>query len=81
DVGYHDQALHLHENLYAVRDGAVVGIWPTLARGGATGSCRGATAPRKPASQPPGYNPPADKPTRPEATLPASPQAPPERSP
>lgn len=33
DVGYHDQALHLHENLYAVRDGAVVGIWPTLARG------------------------------------------------
>jgi D-serine deaminase-like pyridoxal phosphate-dependent protein len=33
DIGYHDQALHLHENLYAVRDGAVVGIWPTLARG------------------------------------------------
>jgi D-serine deaminase-like pyridoxal phosphate-dependent protein len=33
DIGYHDQALHLHEYLYAVRDGMVVGIWPTLARG------------------------------------------------
>ncbi len=33
DIGYHDQALHLHENLYAVRDGVVVGVWPTLSRG------------------------------------------------
>ncbi|MGI9253706.1 MAG: alanine racemase, partial [Thermomicrobiales bacterium] len=33
DIGYHDQALHLHENLYVVQNGKVVGIWPTLARG------------------------------------------------
>jgi D-serine deaminase-like pyridoxal phosphate-dependent protein len=33
DIGYHDQALHLHENLFAVRDGVVVAVWPTLARG------------------------------------------------
>jgi D-serine deaminase-like pyridoxal phosphate-dependent protein len=32
-VGYHDQAVHLHEALYAVRDGVIVAIWPTLARG------------------------------------------------
>ncbi|HEU5432020.1 MAG TPA: alanine racemase [Thermomicrobiales bacterium] len=32
-VGYHDQAVHLHEALYAVRDGVIVAVWPTLARG------------------------------------------------
>jgi len=33
DIGYHDQALHLHEHLYPVRDGVVLGAWPTLSRG------------------------------------------------
>ena len=33
DIGYHDQALHLHEELYAVRNGRVVAVWPTLSRG------------------------------------------------
>ncbi len=33
DIGYHDQALHLHEYLFAVRDGIVVAVWPTLSRG------------------------------------------------
>jgi D-serine deaminase-like pyridoxal phosphate-dependent protein len=32
-VGYSDQAVHLHEQLLATRDGKVVAIWPTLARG------------------------------------------------
>jgi D-serine deaminase-like pyridoxal phosphate-dependent protein len=32
-VGYSDQAVHLHEQIFAVRDGKVVAIWPTLARG------------------------------------------------
>ena len=32
-VGYSDQAVHLHEQIYAVRNGRVVAIWPTLARG------------------------------------------------
>lgn len=32
-VGYSDQAVHLHEQIYAIRDGRVVAIWPTLARG------------------------------------------------
>jgi len=33
DIGYHDQCVHLHEALYAVKDGVVVAVWPTLARG------------------------------------------------
>ena len=33
DIGYHDQALHLHEELFAVRNGKVVAVWPTLSRG------------------------------------------------
>lgn len=33
NVGYSDQAVHLHERLVAVRDDRVVAIWPTLARG------------------------------------------------
>ena len=33
DIGYHDQCIHLHEALYAVRDGTVLAVWPTLARG------------------------------------------------
>ena len=33
DIGYHDQCVHLHEALYAVRDGIVLAVWPTLARG------------------------------------------------
>jgi D-serine deaminase-like pyridoxal phosphate-dependent protein len=32
-VGYSDQAVHLHEQIHAVRNGTVVAIWPTLARG------------------------------------------------
>jgi D-serine deaminase-like pyridoxal phosphate-dependent protein len=32
-VGYSDQAVHLHEQLIAVRDGRVVAIWPTDTRG------------------------------------------------
>ncbi len=32
-VGYSDQAVHLHEQIHAVRDGVVVAVWPTLARG------------------------------------------------
>jgi len=32
-VGYSDQAVHLHEQMYAVRNGTIVAIWPTLARG------------------------------------------------
>lgn len=32
-VGYHDQAVHLHEALYAVRVGIVVAVWPVLGRG------------------------------------------------
>lgn len=33
NVGYSDQAVHLHERLVAVRDDQVVAVWPTLARG------------------------------------------------
>lgn len=33
NVGYSDQAVHLHEHLIAVRDDRVVSVWPTLARG------------------------------------------------
>jgi len=32
-VGYSDQAVHLHEHIHAVRDGRIVSVWPTLARG------------------------------------------------
>ena len=32
-IGYSDQAVHLHEQIFAVRDGKIVAIWPTLARG------------------------------------------------
>lgn len=32
-VGYSDQAVHLHEQIHAARDGKVVAVWPTLARG------------------------------------------------
>ena len=33
NVGYSDQAVHLHEQIVAVRDGVVAAVWPTLARG------------------------------------------------
>ncbi len=33
NVGYSDQAVHLHEHLIAVRKDRVVAVWPTLARG------------------------------------------------
>lgn len=33
DVGYHDQAVHLHEHLYAVRDDRIEAVWPVAARG------------------------------------------------
>jgi len=32
-IGYSDQAVHLHEQIHAVRDGRIVAVWPTLARG------------------------------------------------
>jgi len=32
-VGYSDQAVHLHEQFHAVRQGVVTAVWPTLARG------------------------------------------------
>jgi D-serine deaminase-like pyridoxal phosphate-dependent protein len=32
-VGYSDQAVHLHEQIHAVRNGIVSAVWPTLARG------------------------------------------------
>ena len=32
-VGYHDQAVHLHEALYAERAGTVVAVWPVAGRG------------------------------------------------
>lgn len=33
NVGYSDQAVHLHEQLIAVRADRVIAVWPTLARG------------------------------------------------
>jgi D-serine deaminase-like pyridoxal phosphate-dependent protein len=33
EVNYTDQAVHLHENLYGVRDGVIAAIWPVLCRG------------------------------------------------
>ena len=32
-VGYTDTTVHLHEELYAVRDGRVEAVWPVLGRG------------------------------------------------
>jgi D-serine deaminase-like pyridoxal phosphate-dependent protein len=32
-VGYSDQAVHLHEQFYVQRKGTIVAVWPTLARG------------------------------------------------
>jgi D-serine deaminase-like pyridoxal phosphate-dependent protein len=32
-IGYSDQVVHLHENLYVVKDGCIDAIWPTQARG------------------------------------------------
>jgi D-serine deaminase-like pyridoxal phosphate-dependent protein len=33
EIGYGDQTVHLHEALYAVRNGIVVAVWPILGRG------------------------------------------------
>ena len=33
NIGYSDQAVHLHEQFHVVRDGVVTAVWPTLARG------------------------------------------------
>lgn len=33
EIGYHDQVVHLHENLYGIRDGIIETIWPVAARG------------------------------------------------
>jgi D-serine deaminase-like pyridoxal phosphate-dependent protein len=33
NIGYSDQAIHLHEHIIATRNGKVVAFWPTLARG------------------------------------------------
>ena len=33
EVNYTDQAVHLHENLFAIRDGVVAAIWPVACRG------------------------------------------------
>jgi len=32
-VGYTDTTVHLHDELYAVRDGRVEAVWPVLGRG------------------------------------------------
>jgi D-serine deaminase-like pyridoxal phosphate-dependent protein len=32
-VGYTDTTVHLHEELYAVRDGIVEAVWPVIGRG------------------------------------------------
>jgi D-serine deaminase-like pyridoxal phosphate-dependent protein len=32
-VGYTDTTVHLHEELYAVRDGRVEAVWPVVGRG------------------------------------------------
>lgn len=32
-VGYSDTTVHLHEDMYAIRDGRVVAVWPISARG------------------------------------------------
>jgi len=32
-VGYTDTTVHLHEELYAIRDGTVEAVWPVLGRG------------------------------------------------
>jgi D-serine deaminase-like pyridoxal phosphate-dependent protein len=33
EVGYTDQAVHLHESLFAVRDETIVAVWPVAGRG------------------------------------------------
>jgi D-serine deaminase-like pyridoxal phosphate-dependent protein len=33
EVNYTDQAVHLHENLFAIRDGVIEAIWPVACRG------------------------------------------------
>lgn len=33
EIGYHDQAVHLHEYLYAVRANQIVAVWPVATRG------------------------------------------------
>jgi hypothetical protein len=33
EINYTDQAVHLHETLFATRDGVVVAAWPVLCRG------------------------------------------------
>lgn len=33
EVNYTDQAVHLHEHLYGIKDGVVVAVWPVLCRG------------------------------------------------
>ena len=33
NIGYSDQAVHLHEQLFVVQDGEIEAVWPTAARG------------------------------------------------
>jgi D-serine deaminase-like pyridoxal phosphate-dependent protein len=33
EVGFGDRAIHMHENLYGVRDGVIETVWPVAARG------------------------------------------------
>jgi D-serine deaminase-like pyridoxal phosphate-dependent protein len=33
EVGYHDQAVHLHEVIVGVRNGIIEAVWPVAARG------------------------------------------------
>lgn len=33
EIGYHDHTVHLHEELYVVRNGIVIAVWPVLGRG------------------------------------------------
>jgi D-serine deaminase-like pyridoxal phosphate-dependent protein len=33
EVNYTDQAVHLHENLFGIRDGVIIAVWPVACRG------------------------------------------------
>jgi D-serine deaminase-like pyridoxal phosphate-dependent protein len=33
EVNYTDQAVHLHESLFGIRDGVIAAVWPVACRG------------------------------------------------
>ena len=33
EIGYHDHTIHLHDELFIVRNGVVIAVWPVLGRG------------------------------------------------